>query len=179
MTPVTHNPSNLFPPYRGYVHALEVPAGSRLLFISGLNGFLQDGTTMPDSFEDQAELIWAHIRSILASGRNVSVQSRIAAHVLGRSNARRGQRANAPQTTRGTPCLLNGRVLSALECESGSWRSRRLQLRGMLVVYRTQIGQERRTLVRCSAKQPSAVASQRTIVARQWSQASFSNAKTR
>jgi 2-iminobutanoate/2-iminopropanoate deaminase len=73
MTPVVHNPSSLFPPYRGYVHALEVPATSRLLFISGLNGFEQDGATMPDSFEDQAELIWAHIRSILASaGMSVS-----------------------------------------------------------------------------------------------------------
>jgi len=67
MTPVVHNPSSVFPPYRGYVHALEVPAGSRLLFISGLNGFERDGITMPDSFEGQAELIWAHIRSILTS----------------------------------------------------------------------------------------------------------------
>jgi enamine deaminase RidA (YjgF/YER057c/UK114 family) len=73
MSPIVHNPPNLFPPYRGYVHALEVPAGSRLLFISGLNGFEQDGITMPESFEDQAELIWAHIRSILASaGMTVS-----------------------------------------------------------------------------------------------------------
>lgn len=73
MTPVVHNPANLFAPYQGYVHALEVPAGSRLLFISGLNGFERDGATMPDSFEDQAELIWAHIRSILSSaGMTVS-----------------------------------------------------------------------------------------------------------
>ncbi len=40
---------------------------SRLLFISGLNGYAKDGTTMPESFEEQAELIWAHIRTILAS----------------------------------------------------------------------------------------------------------------
>ncbi|APV48867.1 hypothetical protein BWI17_03735 [Betaproteobacteria bacterium GR16-43] len=73
MAPVVHNPPSLFPPYRGYVHGLEVPAGSRLLFISGLNGFEQDGATMPESFEGQAELIWAHIRSILASaGMTVS-----------------------------------------------------------------------------------------------------------
>jgi 2-iminobutanoate/2-iminopropanoate deaminase len=73
MTPVVHNPASLFEPYRGYAHALEVPAGSRLLFISGLNGFEQDGVTMPDSFEEQAELIWSHIRSILASaGMTVS-----------------------------------------------------------------------------------------------------------
>ena len=70
---VPHNPESLFPPYRGYVHALEVAAGSRLLFISGLNGFERDGTTMPESFDDQAELIWSHIRSLLDSaGMNVS-----------------------------------------------------------------------------------------------------------
>ena len=65
--PIAHNPASLFPPYRGYVHALEVPAGSRLLFISGLNGFEQDGTSMPESFEEQAQLIWSHIRALLAS----------------------------------------------------------------------------------------------------------------
>jgi enamine deaminase RidA (YjgF/YER057c/UK114 family) len=67
MTSVAHNPAGVFAPYRGYAHALEVSAGSRLLFISGLNGFEQDGVTMPDSFEAQAELIWSHLRSILAS----------------------------------------------------------------------------------------------------------------
>lgn len=73
MTITPHNPPGLFPPYRGYVHALEVSTSSRLLFISGLNGFEQDGATMPESFEDQAELIWAHIRTILASaGMSVS-----------------------------------------------------------------------------------------------------------
>ena len=73
MSPITHNPPGLFPPYRGYVHALEIPSGSRLLFISGLNGFEQDGVSMPESFEDQAELIWNHIRSILTSaGMSVS-----------------------------------------------------------------------------------------------------------
>lgn len=67
MTLVPHNPPGLFPPYRGYVHAVEVVGGARLLFISGLNGFEQDGTTMPETFEEQAELIWKHIRTILAS----------------------------------------------------------------------------------------------------------------
>ena len=64
---IPHNPTQLFPPYRGYVHGAEIAAGSRLLFISGLNGFEQDGTTMPETFDEQAELIWKHIRAILAS----------------------------------------------------------------------------------------------------------------
>jgi len=73
MTLIPHNPPSLFPPYRGYVHGLEISAGSRLLFISGLNGFEHDGASMPETFEEQAELIWDHIRSILASaGMDVS-----------------------------------------------------------------------------------------------------------
>ena len=61
----THNPAGVFPPYRSYSHAVEVAAGSRLLFISGLNGYESDGKIMPDSFEGQAELIWAHLQTIL------------------------------------------------------------------------------------------------------------------
>jgi enamine deaminase RidA (YjgF/YER057c/UK114 family) len=66
--PVTqHNPDGVFPPYRAYSHAMEVRGDSRLLFISGFNGYEKDGATMPESFDDQAELIWGHIRTILAS----------------------------------------------------------------------------------------------------------------
>jgi 2-iminobutanoate/2-iminopropanoate deaminase len=62
-----HNPPELFPPYANYAHAVEVAAGSRLLFISGLNGFERDGTTMPEDFESQAELIWTHLEHVLAN----------------------------------------------------------------------------------------------------------------
>lgn len=66
--PITkHNPKEVFPPYRNYSHAVEVSGDSRLLFISGLNGYLADGTTMPDSFEEQGEIIWGHIGAILKS----------------------------------------------------------------------------------------------------------------
>lgn len=64
---VRHNPDTVFPLYRAYSHATEVRGDSRMLFISGLNGFEEDGTTMPESFEAQAELIWRHVRTILAS----------------------------------------------------------------------------------------------------------------
>ncbi len=67
MTPRPHNPPEVFPPYANYAHAVEVPAGSRLLFISGLNGFEQDGETMPESFDGQADAIWTHLERILAS----------------------------------------------------------------------------------------------------------------
>jgi len=45
---------------------VEVAAGARLLFISGLNGFASDGSTMPADFEGQAELIWSHLEPVLA-----------------------------------------------------------------------------------------------------------------
>ena len=62
-----HNPKDLFPQYRNYSHAVEVSSDSRLLFISGLNGYLADGTTMPESFEEQGEIIWEYIGVLLKS----------------------------------------------------------------------------------------------------------------
>lgn len=64
---IKHNPKEVFPQYRNYSHAVEVSSGSRLLFISGLNGYLTDGKTMPASFEEQGEIIWRHIGVILES----------------------------------------------------------------------------------------------------------------
>ena len=64
---IPHNPKELFPQYRNYSHAVEVSGDSRILFISGLNGYLADGKSMPDSFEEQGEIIWGHIGVILKS----------------------------------------------------------------------------------------------------------------
>jgi 2-iminobutanoate/2-iminopropanoate deaminase len=64
---IKHNPTGLFPQYRCYSHAMEIRGDSRLLFISGLNGYLADGKTMPDSFEEQAQIIWTHLRTLLRS----------------------------------------------------------------------------------------------------------------
>ncbi len=64
---IQHNPTGLFPQYRSYSHAVEVSGNSRILFISGLNGYLADGITMPDSFQEQGETIWIHIGTILKS----------------------------------------------------------------------------------------------------------------
>ena len=66
MPTIAHNPENVFPPYRCYSHAVEV-RDSRLLVISGLNGYESDGKTMPASFEEQGELIWKHLGTILRS----------------------------------------------------------------------------------------------------------------
>jgi len=65
MTIKAHNPPGLFPQYQNHHHAVEVPAEPRLLFLSGLNGFLSDGQAMPEGFDAQAEMIWIYIGEIL------------------------------------------------------------------------------------------------------------------
>jgi 2-iminobutanoate/2-iminopropanoate deaminase len=65
MSIVAHNPAGAFPPYRGYAHAVEVPAGARTLYISGLNGYERDG--VPSYFAGQAEWVWRHLGTILES----------------------------------------------------------------------------------------------------------------
>ena len=67
MVTIKHNPKTLFPQYKNYSHAIEVDGASRLLFMSGLNGYLADGTSMPESFEEQGDIIWSHIGELLKS----------------------------------------------------------------------------------------------------------------
>ena len=54
-----HSPADVFPPYANYAHAVEVPADSRMLFISGLNGFERDGQTMPEDWLVEIEAVAA------------------------------------------------------------------------------------------------------------------------
>ncbi|WP_064693523.1 RidA family protein [Rhizobium aegyptiacum] len=49
-----------------YIHALEVRHASRLLFVSGTMGLDQQGMAAAD-LEEQLDLIWSNLRSILAS----------------------------------------------------------------------------------------------------------------
>jgi 2-iminobutanoate/2-iminopropanoate deaminase len=65
MPVIQHNPEGLYPPYRCYSHAAEVRGDARLLIVSGLNGYLADGRTLPESFEEQGELIWTHLGTVL------------------------------------------------------------------------------------------------------------------
>jgi enamine deaminase RidA (YjgF/YER057c/UK114 family) len=60
-----HTPDTVAAPFGTYSHAVEVPAGSRLLYISGEVGVLPDGS-VPEGIEAQAEACWRNIRAILA-----------------------------------------------------------------------------------------------------------------
>ena len=62
-----HNPSAVFPPYRNYAHAVEVPPGARTLYISGLNRYDATGAELPPTFEEQIGNVWMHLGTVLAS----------------------------------------------------------------------------------------------------------------
>ena len=92
MPVIQHNPAGVFPPYRAYSHAIEIRGDSRLLIVSGLNGYEEDGGTMPESFEGQAELIWKHLKTILSDAdmtvhNIVSLRTYLADPVFDEQNA--------------------------------------------------------------------------------------------
>jgi enamine deaminase RidA (YjgF/YER057c/UK114 family) len=64
--PKQHSPSNIYAPVSSYAHAVEVPAGQRLLFLSGTMGLDPEGR-VPAGFDAQIEQLWTNIERILAS----------------------------------------------------------------------------------------------------------------
>ncbi len=61
-----HNPATVAAPASRYSHGVEVPAHSRLLFVSGQVGVRSDGTTPVDARE-QHEQVWKNIGAVLAA----------------------------------------------------------------------------------------------------------------
>lgn len=62
------NPPQIVPPYKNrYSHAIEVSAGSRMLFISGTIGAKPDGS-VPVEFAGQVELVMQNLTEILKAG---------------------------------------------------------------------------------------------------------------
>jgi enamine deaminase RidA (YjgF/YER057c/UK114 family) len=58
------NPDTIPPPPSNFVHAVEVPAGARTLYISGQTGVNADGS-IPDSTAEQADIAWQNLIEIL------------------------------------------------------------------------------------------------------------------
>lgn len=61
-----HNPAVVVAPLGRYTHAVEVPAGTRLVFLSGQVPVAKDGS-VPASLAAQADQVYANIVAILAS----------------------------------------------------------------------------------------------------------------
>ena len=59
------NPAAVYPPLGGYSHRVEVPAGARLVFVSGQVPVAPDGST-PEGLEAQADLVYANLVAVLA-----------------------------------------------------------------------------------------------------------------
>lgn len=59
-----HTPDTVAPPFSEYHHAMEAPAGTRLLLISGQIGIHPDGT-LPDTIEEQCEAAWENLFRVL------------------------------------------------------------------------------------------------------------------
>ncbi len=61
---IFHTPDTIAAPFGPYSHAVEVPEGSRLLYVSGEVGVLPDGT-VPAGIASQADAVWQNIIAIL------------------------------------------------------------------------------------------------------------------
>jgi enamine deaminase RidA (YjgF/YER057c/UK114 family) len=80
-----HTPAALHPPFARYSHAIEVPAGYRIVFASGQLGIAAD-KHIPDDAGGQAELCFMAIAEILKSaGMGMGDVVRINAFVTDRS----------------------------------------------------------------------------------------------
>ena len=81
-----HTPDSIRPPFARYSHAVEIPAGHRLILLSGQLGIAPDDR-IPEEAGAQADLCFANIEAILASagaGRGAIV--RVNAYVTDRAH---------------------------------------------------------------------------------------------
>ena len=62
----SHTPDTVTPPFSEYHHAMEAPAGARLLLVSGQIGTRRDGT-LPPTIEEQCEEAWRNVFRVLES----------------------------------------------------------------------------------------------------------------
>jgi enamine deaminase RidA (YjgF/YER057c/UK114 family) len=77
-------PASIRPPFARYSHGVEVPAGSRLVLVSGQLGIAPD-ERIPDDAGEQAELCFANIAAILSeAGMTLADIVRINAFVTDR-----------------------------------------------------------------------------------------------
>ncbi|WP_417589579.1 RidA family protein [Pararhodobacter oceanensis] len=80
------NPADLPAPFSNYSHAMEVPAGARLLVCSGQLGMRADGS-IPAETSEQARICFDNIRILLAEAdMDLTDVIRINAYVTDRAH---------------------------------------------------------------------------------------------
>ncbi len=101
---VPRNPTTgVYPATPDYIHALEVQAPTRFLYVSGTMGL--DAKGVPGKTLDaQLDLIWSNLKAILASaGMTVDNVVRVTSYLRDASYAEKNQNARI--------AALNGRVV--------------------------------------------------------------------
>lgn len=101
---IPRNPTEgVYPATPDYLHALEVQAPARFLFVSGTMGL--DAKGMPGkTLDEQLELIWSNIRAILATaGMTFDNVVRVTSYLRDPAYAETNQNARV--------AALNGRVV--------------------------------------------------------------------
>jgi enamine deaminase RidA (YjgF/YER057c/UK114 family) len=79
-------PTTIRPPFARYAHAVEVPAGARLLYVSGQLGVGPDDVA-PEGSEAQTRLCLSNIAAVLAeAGMGLGDLVRLNAYVSGREH---------------------------------------------------------------------------------------------
>ena len=79
------NPSSIRAPFARYSHGVEVPAGKRLVAVSGQLGARADDA-VPEDAAEQAELAFANVAAILAeAGMTLADVIRVNAYVTDRA----------------------------------------------------------------------------------------------
>jgi enamine deaminase RidA (YjgF/YER057c/UK114 family) len=58
------NPTTIAAPPSNFVHAVEIPAGARTLYISGQTGVNADGS-IPEGTNEQADIAWQNLIEII------------------------------------------------------------------------------------------------------------------
>lgn len=80
-----YHPDGVPAPQGGYVHAMEVDANARLLFISG-----QIPGDVPRTFDDQCRSVWTHItRTLAAANMQITDLVKVTTFLSDRSYAAR------------------------------------------------------------------------------------------
>lgn len=92
-------------PQGGYAQAVQVDSATRLLFISGQIPVTSDGE-VPDSFEAQAEVVWANLEAQLrAAGMTFANLVKVTAFLADRADAAANRAVRQRMLGTHTPAL--------------------------------------------------------------------------
>lgn len=102
---MAYQPSGIAPAVGNYSHALEVPPGQRLLFISGQVPERADGS-VPEGFEAQCHAAWDNVLAALAAaGMTTANLVKVTTFLTDRNQAEANSRIRQERLGRVAPAL--------------------------------------------------------------------------